>query len=205
MAAKKDTTPKSAGPAADKKAALETALAQIEKQFGKGAVMKLGTNDAQLHMWPHIDAFKTDYQFILDSYLQLPSRPRVILVTPLKCFFPPDGKYNNERLQEVGRMVKEIALENSLECVDLFDLPDDGEPAVLMPDKLHPSSIGAGRMAARIGAVIARGTGRKHMGERRHIRRPDAKPAVAPQTRWLQLLRAQECGHRNWHQQPGRG
>ena len=28
----------------DKKAALETALAQIEKQFGKGAVMKLGAN-----------------------------------------------------------------------------------------------------------------------------------------------------------------
>jgi len=35
MAAKKDTTPKSTGPATDKKAALETALAQIEKQFGK--------------------------------------------------------------------------------------------------------------------------------------------------------------------------
>lgn len=36
MAAKKDTAPKTAAPAADKKAALETALAQIEKQFGKG-------------------------------------------------------------------------------------------------------------------------------------------------------------------------
>ena len=44
MAAKKDTTPKTVGPASDKKAALETALAQIEKQFGKGAVMKLGAN-----------------------------------------------------------------------------------------------------------------------------------------------------------------
>ena len=44
MAAKKDTVPKTAAPAADKKAALETALAQIEKQFGKGAVMKLGAN-----------------------------------------------------------------------------------------------------------------------------------------------------------------
>lgn len=30
----------------DKKAALDTALAQIEKQFGKGAVMRLGQNDA---------------------------------------------------------------------------------------------------------------------------------------------------------------
>ena len=29
---------------ADKKKALETALTQIEKQFGKGAVMKLGEN-----------------------------------------------------------------------------------------------------------------------------------------------------------------
>ena len=32
--------------AGDKKSALETALAQIEKQFGKGAVMKLGANTA---------------------------------------------------------------------------------------------------------------------------------------------------------------
>ena len=32
--------------AVDKKKALETALASIEKQFGKGAVMKLGQNSA---------------------------------------------------------------------------------------------------------------------------------------------------------------
>ncbi len=32
--------------AEDKKTALETALAQIEKQFGKGAVMRLGQNQA---------------------------------------------------------------------------------------------------------------------------------------------------------------
>ena len=46
MAAKKESSSKQlpTGPAGDKKAALETALAQIEKQFGKGAVMKLGTN-----------------------------------------------------------------------------------------------------------------------------------------------------------------
>ena len=41
MAAKKESSSKQlpTGPAGDKKAALETALAQIEKQFGKGAVM----------------------------------------------------------------------------------------------------------------------------------------------------------------------
>lgn len=43
MASKKSIT---AEIPADKKTALETALAQIEKQFGKGAVMRLGQNKA---------------------------------------------------------------------------------------------------------------------------------------------------------------
>ena len=43
MADKKQTVPSPERKAAgDKKSALETALSQIEKQFGKGAVMKLG-------------------------------------------------------------------------------------------------------------------------------------------------------------------
>ena len=56
MAAKKESSSKQlpTGPAGDKKAALETALAQIEKQFGKGAVMKLGTNVAM-----QVDAIST--------------------------------------------------------------------------------------------------------------------------------------------------
>ena len=54
MAAKKETTKPIAAPASDKKAALETALAQIEKQFGKGAVMKLGANVAM-----QVDAIST--------------------------------------------------------------------------------------------------------------------------------------------------
>ena len=40
--------------ALDKQKALETALAQIEKQFGKGAVMRLGQNAAM-----QVDAIST--------------------------------------------------------------------------------------------------------------------------------------------------
>ena len=43
MATEKATAEKSA---ADKEKALENALHQIEKQFGKGAVMRLGQNEA---------------------------------------------------------------------------------------------------------------------------------------------------------------
>ena len=38
----------------DKNKALETALSQIEKQFGKGAVMKLGQNQSM-----NVDAIST--------------------------------------------------------------------------------------------------------------------------------------------------
>jgi len=44
MAAKKKDAVESAAPASDKKKALETALAQIERAYGKGSIMRLGEN-----------------------------------------------------------------------------------------------------------------------------------------------------------------
>jgi recombination protein RecA len=44
MADKKRSAVEPAAPAADKKGALATALAQIEKSYGKGAIMRLGDN-----------------------------------------------------------------------------------------------------------------------------------------------------------------
>ena len=44
MADKKKTSVAPAAPAADKKKALETAMAQIEKAYGKGSIMRLGDN-----------------------------------------------------------------------------------------------------------------------------------------------------------------
>ena len=54
----------------DKKAALETALAQIEKQFGKGAVMRLGQNEAM-----HVAAISTG-SLGLDLALGIGGLPR---------------------------------------------------------------------------------------------------------------------------------
>jgi len=45
MADKKKSTVQTAAPAADKHRALDTAMAQIEKAYGKGAIMRLGDNN----------------------------------------------------------------------------------------------------------------------------------------------------------------
>lgn len=44
MVAKKKDTVETPGPAADKHKALETCMAQIERAFGKGSIMRLGEN-----------------------------------------------------------------------------------------------------------------------------------------------------------------
>lgn len=56
--------------ATDRNAALETALAQIEKQFGKGAVMRLGQNEAM-----HVEAIPTG-SLSLDLALGIGGLPR---------------------------------------------------------------------------------------------------------------------------------
>ena len=59
-----------AGKTMDKKAALETALAQIEKQFAKGAVMRLGQNEAM-----HVEGIPTG-SLSLDLALGIGGLPR---------------------------------------------------------------------------------------------------------------------------------
>lgn len=54
----------------DKNKALETALSQIEKQFGKGAVMKLGQNQSM-----NVDAISTG-SLSLDLALGIGGLPR---------------------------------------------------------------------------------------------------------------------------------
>ena len=57
-------------PASDKKKALETALSQIEKNFGKGAVMRLGDKPEMA-----VDAIPTG-SLALDAALGIGGVPR---------------------------------------------------------------------------------------------------------------------------------
>jgi len=69
MAAKKPPV-ESAAPASDKKKALETAVAQIERNFGKGSIMRLGENSQTV-----VDAIPTG-SLALDLALGIGGVPR---------------------------------------------------------------------------------------------------------------------------------
>ena len=173
MAAKKDTTPKTAGPAADKKAALETALAQIEKQFGKGAVMKLGANVTM-----QVDAISTG-SLGLDLALGIGGVPRGRIV---EVYGPESSGKTTLALQilaEAQKMGGEVAfidVEHALDPtyaaalgVDIDSLlvsqPDTGEQAMEICEALVRSGAIDAVVVDSVAAMVPRAEIEGEMGD----------------------------------------
>lgn len=114
-------------------------------------LIKLGTNDTKPQNWIRKNEFMTDYQSLIDNYRKLESHPRIILLTPVRCFLPNDADIKAQYIEnEIRPMIEKTAWENQLEIINLFNLFGDQWADYLLPDKLHPSSIGAGIMAKKI-------------------------------------------------------
>ena len=173
MAAKKDTTPKTAGPAADKKAALETALAQIEKQFGKGAVMKLGANVTM-----QVDAIPTG-SLGLDLALGIGGVPRGRIV---EVYGPESSGKTTLALQilaEAQKMGGEVAfidVEHALDPVyaaalgvDIDSLlvsqPDTGEQAMEICEALVRSGAIDAIIVDSVAAMVPKAEIEGEMGD----------------------------------------
>ena len=173
MAAKKDTTPKSAGPAADKKAALETALAQIEKQFGKGAVMKLGANVTM-----QVDAIPTG-SLGLDLALGIGGLPRGRII---EIYGPESSGKTTLALhalaeaQKMGGEVAFIDVEHALDPayaaalgVDIDSLlvsqPDTGEQAMEICEALVRSGAIDAVVVDSVAAMVPRAEIEGEMGD----------------------------------------
>ena len=173
MAAKKDTNPKSAGPAADKKAALETALAQIEKQFGKGAVMKLGANVTM-----QVDAIPTG-SLGLDLALGIGGLPRGRII---EIYGPESSGKTTLALhalaeaQKMGGEVAFIDVEHALDPayaaalgVDIDSLlvsqPDTGEQAMEICEALVRSGAIDAVVVDSVAAMVPRAEIEGEMGD----------------------------------------
>ena len=173
MAAKKDTALKSPAPASDKKQALETALAQIEKQFGKGAVMKLGANVTM-----QVDAIPTD-SLGLDLALGIGGVPRGRVV---EVYGPESSGKTTLALQilaEAQKMGGEVAfidVEHALDPtyasalgVDIDSLlvsqPDTGEQAMEICEALVRSGAIDAVVVDSVAAMVPRAEIEGEMGD----------------------------------------
>ncbi len=115
-------------------------------------LIKFGTNDTKSKNWKYKDDFIADYQAFIDSYRNLPSHPRIILLTPIRCFLPlTDWDIRGDYVEQMVRpMIEELAYKNNLDIINMNNLLGNTWDAGLLPDKLHPSALGAGWMALKV-------------------------------------------------------
>lgn len=111
-------------------------------------LIKLGTNDANERNDAYRSTFPKDYRRLVDEYRNLPSHPRVILLTPVRCFLPSNQDKVIE--QEIIPVIEQTAYERGLEVINLHNIFGDKWNEKLMPDKLHPSAEAVPRLAEKI-------------------------------------------------------
>ncbi|MBQ1254073.1 MAG: prolyl oligopeptidase family serine peptidase [Alistipes sp.] len=116
-------------------------------------LIKLGTNDASERNDRWRQDFEKDYTSLVASYASLPSSPRIILLTPVRCFLPT--KQDREITSKIIPVIHKTAFENGYEIINLHNMFGDRWQHYLFPDKLHPSSIGMGRIAAKIHSYLS--------------------------------------------------
>lgn len=113
--------------------------------------IKLGTNDSKPQNICHQKEFEADYRKLVRDFKKLPSKPRIILLLPVRCFLAETEAIKDKLIQEeLVPLIKKVARKEKVECIDLYDVVGIEYEGSLMPDRLHPSSIGAGRIARRL-------------------------------------------------------
>lgn len=85
----------------------------------------------------------------------MPSHPQIILLTPIRCFLVEKNSINPNLIEnEIRSVVEQLAYKNGLGIINLFNLFGNQWDNSLLPDRLHPSSLGAGRISQKIGEYI---------------------------------------------------
>ena len=173
MADKKAIVSPTKKAAGDKKTALETALSQIEKQFGKGAVMKLGQNVTM-----NVDAISTG-SLSLDLALGIGGLPRGRIV---EIYGPESSGKTTLALhciaeaQKNGGEVAFIDVEHALDPVyakalgvDIDSLlvsqPDTGEQAMEICEALVRSGAIDAIVIDSVAAMVPRAEIEGEMGD----------------------------------------
>lgn len=119
-------------------------------------ILQIGSNDSKSYNWKGSDEFKRDYEALLESYISLSSKPRVIVCTPPPAFeYNGKVKYDIEAVtisEKIVPAVREIADKYNLETIDLMSLFDGC--AGLFNDGLHPNEEGALEIAKSVYDLI---------------------------------------------------
>jgi lysophospholipase L1-like esterase len=109
-------------------------------------LLMLGTNDA---FWsPNRDVFEENFTALLQSYIDLPQAPRVIVVLPPHTFFEMMGTIYDDTLEELVVKEKAVAETLGLPVIDARSF-NEGRPELFV-DQIHFTVEGYALLAETI-------------------------------------------------------
>lgn len=116
-------------------------------------LIKLGTNDSKGPNRDKYNEFESTYKELINSFRQLPTKPRIILIAPVATFNADTNSISDPVLvNQIIPMIQQVAFDEKLELINLHHLFVD--KAELFPDKIHPSVAGAKLIASRLYETI---------------------------------------------------
>lgn len=125
-------------------------------------VIKLGSNDSKPHNWKLGTSYASDAEQLIQSYENLPTKPRIILCTPVPAYKGNKGQNvygitDEVILKEQLPSLVKLAAEKKIELVNLhqeYALEGDKKAISMTPDRIHPGADGAKVIAERIAYQI---------------------------------------------------
>jgi len=112
-------------------------------------VIDLGGNDAKLINRNYYDEFEGDYKDFIRSFTQLPSHPRIILLSAMASFVrDTTGIWDRVIINQINPRIQHVAYTEKVEVLDMHSPFVNKE--ILFSDKLHPNKEGAGIMAKTV-------------------------------------------------------
>lgn len=116
-------------------------------------VIDLGGNDSKLINRGHLSEFEQDYADLIQSFKQLSSHPRIVLLLPIPVYLTDTVQlYDRVIMKDIIPRIQRVAYTTKVEVVDMHSLFIDKEN--LMPDKIHPNTAGARIYASRLFELI---------------------------------------------------
>lgn len=123
-------------------------------------LLMFGTNDSKPVNWLGREEFHRQYKKLVESYLNLKSRPQVILLCPPEPYHTTGetgDRYSfdirGSVIKEIGKEITAIAEELQIHSVDMYEFTENHEEWFL-PDGIHPNAVGAEQMAGHLFKII---------------------------------------------------
>jgi len=120
---------------------------RASREFAPDIVLiMLGTNDSKAKNWKGPSAFTEDYRALLRDYRELPSAPRIFVITlPAVYGRGRSGKVKHgmdaTAIDEMCRAVRNLAEDDELGLIDAHDATSE-HPEAFGFDGVHPGATG---------------------------------------------------------------